>query len=110
MMLAMIADIAIKVVNQNAAFITEKLIIDNRIIPLILQQTPGLVLIDEIDVHLHPKWQRQVVDDIKTTFPLIQFVCTTHSPFLIQSIEQGELRSLDLEDTQSLEYAKRSAI
>jgi predicted ATP-binding protein involved in virulence len=108
MMVALIADIAIKVVNQNAAFLTEELSIDDRVLPLLLQQTPGLVLIDEIDVHLHPKWQRQVVNDLKTTFPLIQFVCTTHSPFIIQSIEQGELRSLDLEDTQSLEYANQS--
>jgi predicted ATP-binding protein involved in virulence len=108
MMVALIADIAIKVVNQNAAFLTEELSIDDRVLPLLLQQTPGLVLIDEIDVHLHPKWQRQVVNDLKTTFPSIQFVCTTHSPFIIQSIEQGELRSLDLEDTQSLEYANQS--
>jgi predicted ATP-binding protein involved in virulence len=108
MMVALIADIAIKVVNQNATFLTEELIIDDRVLPLLLHQTPGLVLIDEIDVHLHPKWQRQVVDDLKTTFPSIQFVCTTHSPFIIQSIEQGELRSLDFEDTQSLEYANQS--
>ncbi len=108
MIVALIADIAIKVVNQNAAFLTEELSIDDRVLPLLLQQTPGLVLIDEIDVHLHPKWQRQVVNDLKTTFPSIQFVCTTHSPFIIQSIEQGELRSLDFEDTQSLEYANQS--
>jgi predicted ATP-binding protein involved in virulence len=108
MMVALIADIAIKVVNQNAAFLNEELSIEDRVLPLLLQQTPGLVLIDEIDVHLHPKWQRQVVNDLKTTFPSIQFICTTHSPFIIQSIEQGELRSLDLEDTPSLEYANRS--
>jgi predicted ATP-binding protein involved in virulence len=108
MMVALVADIAIKVVTQNTNFLTEELSIDDRVLPLLLQRTPGLVLIDEIDVHLHPKWQRQVVNDLKTTFPSIQFVCTTHSPFIIQSIEQGELRSLDIEDTQSLEYANRS--
>ncbi len=108
MMVALVADIAIKVVTQNANFLTEELSIDDRVLLLLLQRTPGLVLIDEIDVHLHPKWQRQVVNDIKTTFPSIQFVCTTHSPFIIQSIEQGELRSLDFEDTQSLEYANQS--
>jgi predicted ATP-binding protein involved in virulence len=106
MMVGLIADIAIKVVTQNAAFLDENL--DSNNLPLIFQKTSGLVLIDEIDVHLHPKWQRQVVNDLKTTFPSIQFVCTTHSPFIIQSIEQGELRTLDLEDTQSLEYADQS--
>jgi predicted ATP-binding protein involved in virulence len=108
MMVGLIADIAIKIVTQNAAFLGEDLDENGTNLPVIFQETSGLVLIDEIDVHLHPKWQRQVVNDLKTTFPSIQFVCTTHSPFIIQSIEQGELRSLDLEDTQSLEYANQS--
>jgi len=108
MMVGLIADIAIKIVTQNAAFLPEEIDIEHQVLPQILQQTSGLVLIDEIDVHLHPKWQRQVVNDLKTTFPSIQFVCTTHSPFIIQSIGQGELRILDLEDTQFLEYVNKS--
>ena len=108
MMVALIADIAIKVVTQNAVFLpdSEEAICDD--FPFVLQQTSGLVLIDEVDVHLHPKWQRRVVDDLKNTFPSIQFVCTTHSPFIIQSISQGELRSLDVEDAVVLDYENRS--
>ncbi|MCT7962205.1 AAA family ATPase [Laspinema sp. D1] len=94
MMVALIADIAIKVVNQNTKFLTEVVDPNPEIIPPILQQTPGLVLIDEIDVHLHPKWQRRVVNDLKTTFPSIQFVCTTHSPQVIGQIEPECLRIL----------------
>ncbi|OJE17822.1 hypothetical protein A9490_13660 [Bacillus thuringiensis] len=56
--------------------------------------TPGIVLIDEIDLHLHPKWQRRIVDDLKRTFPNVQFIVTTHSPFIIQSLQEGELRIL----------------
>ena len=108
MMVGLIADIAIKIVTQNAAFLPEEIDTENQVLPQVLRQTSGLVLIDEIDVHLHPKWQRQVVNDLKTTFPSIQFVCTTHSPFIIQSIGQGELRILDLEDTQFLEYVNQS--
>jgi predicted ATP-binding protein involved in virulence len=108
MMVGLIADIAIKIVTQNASFLTKKLDIYSQELPLILQKTSGIVLIDEIDVHLHPKWQRQVVDDLKTTFPSIQFVCTTHSPFIIQSIGQGELRSFEIEDIESLEYENQS--
>jgi predicted ATP-binding protein involved in virulence len=108
MMVGLIADIAIKIVTQNTAFLGEDLDANSTNLPAIFQKTSGLVMIDEIDVHLHPKWQRQVVNNLKTTFPSIQFVCTTHSPFIIQSIEQGELRSLDLEDIQSLEYANQS--
>lgn len=55
-----------------------------------LKETPGIVLIDELDLHLHPTWQRRVIEDLRTTFPALQFVCTTHSPFLIQSLRCGE--------------------
>jgi predicted ATP-binding protein involved in virulence len=51
------------------------------------RKTPGIVLIDEIDLHLHPKWQRRVVDDLKRTFPNVQFVATSHSPFIVQSLK-----------------------
>ncbi len=60
-----------------------------------VQQTTGIVLIDEIDLHLHPEWQRKVIGDFKRTFPRIQFIVTTHSPFIIQSLDQGELIDLD---------------
>lgn len=45
----------------------------------------AIVLIDEIDVHLHPKWQRQIVPLLEDLFPRCQFIATTHSPFVIQS-------------------------
>lgn len=61
----------------------------------VLQQTHGVVLIDELDLHLHPQWQRRLVDDLRRTFPKLQFICTTHSPFLIQSVRPGELIKLD---------------
>ena len=48
-------------------------------------ETPGLVLIDELDMHLHPQWQRTVIDDLLGTFPKLQFIVASHSPFLIQS-------------------------
>lgn len=53
-------------------------------------ETSGVVLIDELDLHLHPKWQRRVTEDLRQTFPRIQFICTTHSPFLIQSLRSSE--------------------
>ena len=56
----------------------------------VLEETPGVVLIDELDLHLHPKWQRRVIEDLRRTFPKIQFFATTHSPFLIQSLRSGE--------------------
>jgi predicted ATP-binding protein involved in virulence len=68
----------------------------------------GVVLIDEIELHLHPKWQREIVEKLRSTFPRIQFLLTTHSPFLIQSLREGELIRLDIEDADFAEYSDRS--
>jgi predicted ATP-binding protein involved in virulence len=60
-----------------------------------IEETRGVVMIDEIDLHLHPKWQRHVVGDLKKAFPNIQFVVTTHSPFIVQSLKSDEIWNLD---------------
>jgi len=64
----------------------------------IITQTPGIVLIDEVDMHLHPKWQWKVVDALKKTFPLVQFIATTHSPMIISSCKDENLIILEPED------------
>ncbi len=68
----------------------------------------GIVLIDEIDLHLHPNWQRRVLDDLRRAFPRLQFVTTTHSPFIIQSLEPGELVNLDPDASADALYADES--
>ncbi len=96
MMLAMVADIAIKAVTQNNHLVPETALAPaNGALPDVLAQTPGVVLIDELDVHLHPNWQRRVATDLKSTFPRIQFVCTTHSPQVIGEVAPEEIRMLD---------------
>jgi predicted ATP-binding protein involved in virulence len=60
-----------------------------------LRITPGIVLIDEIDLHLHPRWQRIIIPALQKSFPEIQFVATTHSPFIVQSLRDGILLNLD---------------
>jgi predicted ATP-binding protein involved in virulence len=78
-MLAVVGDLA-----QKAATLNPHLGAD------VLRETEGVVMIDELDLHLHPTWQRHVIEDLRTIFPKIQFICTTHSPFLIQSLRSGE--------------------
>lgn len=56
-----------------------------------LEETPGIVLIDELDEHLHPKWQRRVVADLRRTFPKIQFIAATHSPQIIGEVSHAEI-------------------
>lgn len=66
----------------------------------------GVALIDELELHLHPRWQRQVRDKLLATFPNVQFVITTHSPFIIQSMKPGELINLDPDELG--EYSDKS--
>jgi predicted ATP-binding protein involved in virulence len=95
MMLALVADLAIKAITQNAFLLPPDELPSGEQLPEVLKNTPGVVLIDELDVHLHPKWQRRVSQDLKETFPGIQFVCTTHSPQVIGEARPEEIRSLD---------------
>lgn len=61
----------------------------------VIQETEGIVLIDELDMHLHPRWQQRIVGDLKLAFPKIQFIVTTHSPFIVQSLKSNEIINLD---------------
>lgn len=54
----------------------------------------GIVLIDEIDLHLHPNWQRRVLADLTRAFPRLQFVVTTHSPQVIGEVPPDQIRVL----------------
>ena len=58
-------------------------------------RTPGIVLIDELDLHLHPFWQRRVVQNLTSAFPALQFIATTHSPFIVQSLGPNQLIVLE---------------
>ncbi len=60
----------------------------------VLDETDGIIMIDELDLSLHPRWQRIVVDCLKQTFPHVQFIVTTHSPFIIQSLSPEEVIDL----------------
>ncbi len=61
----------------------------------ILLQTEGVVLIDEIDLHLHPSWQQRVLSDLNKIFPKLQFIVTTHAPAVINTVKSDSLIVLD---------------
>lgn len=50
-----------------------------------IEETTGVVTIDELDLHLHPQWQRTIVQDLLAVFPKLQFIATSHSAFLLQA-------------------------
>lgn len=51
------------------------------------KRTKGVVLIDEIDLHLHPSWQTHILEDLRKAFPELQFIVTTHAPLVISQID-----------------------
>ncbi|MCD8422922.1 AAA family ATPase [Tenacibaculum finnmarkense] len=58
---------------------------------------PAIVLIDEIDLHLHPEWQRNITQILSNLFPKTQFIATTHSPIVVQSLEEANVYILNKE-------------
>lgn len=92
--LAVIGDLAQKAVTLNPHLGAD-----------VLVETTGIVMIDELDLHLHPLWQRHIIEDLRRVFPKIQFICTTHSPFLIQSLRSAqELVMLDGEPLSNVDH------
>ena len=63
-----------------------------------INQDEGILMIDEIDVHLHPKWQRRILPALQKALPKVQIVVTTHSPFVISSCPGGRVHVLDLNE------------
>lgn len=54
------------------------------------QQAPGIVLLDEIDAHLHPRWKMRIVDCLRRTFPSMQFIVSTHEPLCLRGVREKE--------------------
>ena len=61
----------------------------------VLEKTPGVVLIDEIDLHLHPQWQQTILSDLNVIFPEVQFIVSSHAPAVINSVPREQIRILD---------------
>lgn len=62
----------------------------------------GIILIDEIDMHLHPQWQRSIIQRLQTTFPNCQFILTTHSPLVISDTQNILVYDLDGQEVNAL--------
>lgn len=58
----------------------------------------GILMIDEVDAHLHPKWQYRVIDDLRRTFPNVQLIVTTHSAEVVSMVDAKNVYILDSED------------
>lgn len=82
--LNLVADIAYRMAVLNPGLLQD-----------ILQKTPGIVLIDEIDMHLHPAWQKRILGDLCRLFPQVQFIVTTHAPSVLVNVPNEQIRVID---------------
>lgn len=78
--LSMISDIAYRMAILNPQLLND-----------VLTKTPGVILIDEVDLHLHPVWQQRILRDLQNIFPAVQFVVSTHAPSVINSVKKENL-------------------
>nr|WP_283809962.1 AAA family ATPase [Bradyrhizobium vignae] len=57
-------------------------------------EAPGIVIVDEVDAHLHPSWQQKILAMLTSTFPNVQYIVSAHSPFIVAGCDQGEVSVL----------------
>ena len=80
-MIGMVADIAFRATKLNPQFGSSA-----------SKESPGVVLIDEVDMHLHPEWQQVVLQCLMAAFPKLQFIVTTHSPQVLSTVKRENIR------------------
>ncbi|GAB7532926.1 AAA family ATPase [Pseudomonas sp. 3A(2025)] len=85
-MIGMVADIAFRATKLNGHLGSQA-----------AQETPGVLLIDEVDMHLHPEWQQVVLLNLAQAFPAMQFIVTTHSPQVLSTVCSDCVRILRAE-------------
>ena len=78
--ISLIADIAYRMAILNPGFS------DN-----VINETQGVILIDEVDLHLHPAWQQRIINDLTSIFPKVQFIVSTHASAVINSVKSENL-------------------
>ena len=90
-MLALIADVARRCASLNPQ------LSDNA-----ARETPGVLLIDEVDMHLHPRWQQLVLELVCKAFPALQIIATTHSPHVLSTVDNGSIRVIRIVDGRAI--------
>jgi predicted ATP-binding protein involved in virulence len=66
------------------------------------RETSGILLVDEVDMHLHPRWQQLVIDLLQKAFPSFQIILTTHSPHVLSTVNRECIRVIRLVDGENV--------
>lgn len=74
--------------------------------PSDLEDKPGILIIDEIDAHLHPSWQRRIIPTLTKHFPNLQIFCSTHSPLMLAGLKEGQVQLLRRDENGKVVVSK----
>ena len=70
-------------------------VLDPQLLENVCRETDGIVLIDEVDLHLHPTWQQRILGDLTDIFPKVQFIVSTHAPAVLSTVKSENIVMLD---------------
>ena len=90
-MLALVADVARRCASLNPQLAEDA-----------ARKTPGVLLIDEVDMHLHPRWQQLVLELLGKAFPSLQIIASTHSPHVLSTVDNNSIRVFRLIDGEAV--------
>ena len=82
--ISLVADIAYRMAVLNPQLLGD-----------VCRETEGIILIDEVDLHLHPTWQQRILKDLTEIFPKVQFIVSTHAPAVISTVKSENIVMLD---------------
>lgn len=74
--------------------------------PKTLKDKPGVLIIDEIDAHLHPSWQRRIIPALTKHFPSLQIFCSTHSPLMLAGLKAGQVQLLQRDEDNKVNVSR----
>ena len=70
------------------------------------EKMPGIFIIDEIDAHLHPSWQRRIIPTLTRHFPNVQIFASTHSPMMVAGLKKGQVHLLKRDETGQVIWSR----
>ena len=80
------------ILNMVADIAYRMAVLNPQLLGNIVRDTDGIVMIDELDMHLHPSWQQRIMQDLTRIFPKLQFVVTTHAPSILANVHKENIR------------------
>ena len=101
-LIALVGDVARRLIKANTSSQWFDIINLDKNSDCLNKESEGIILIDEVDLHLHPAWQRMVLPKLTATFPNCQFIVSTHSPQILGEVDASQIRILSQDENNEI--------